>query len=680
MLKRIFMYWYIIGCLPTVLSAQSDWIEWNEDISAAEELSGWEEKYEELSELAGYPFNINTVTKEELEQLPFLSDQMIENILYYVYKYGPMLTKNELLGVEGMDWQTRKFLQDFIYIGPPDKDNNTWNWKHILKYGKQELCTRVDIPFNIKAGYANYDEETLQKSPNKRYYGDLFYHNMRYRFQYHNQIYAGLTAEKDAGEPFFSQYNRKGYDSYTGYLFLSGIGKLKSMAIGNYKADFGYGLVVNIGSFTMGKGMSGKNRFGKGFSKYTSVGEGEYLQGIAATYQLAKRWELSGFYSYRKQDARVENEFIRSLKTDGYHRLKKDMEKWHTVSNHLVGSNLTYNGKFVEFGLTTVYNHFNKLLNPDERAYNLYYPRGQYFYNVGMYYKFFFHRLSVSGETAFDKTGKVATLHVFSYQPNVNTNILFIHRFYDKRYQSLYGNTFGENSKLQNETGLYLGLETSFLNHFKLLCYGDFYHFFYRRYQVDKDHTFGFDCLYQLGYSPVRPLTMLIKYIYKNRAKNYTSSEGEKFILPYIRQRLHYQCTYIPDECFSLKVAMEAVRTSYRKWEKSDGGYVSATVKGQLPRIPLQASISGSFFGTQNYDSKIYMYEPGLLYAFSMNSFYGRGTRLAVNLKYTFRKRMMVQAKWGWTHYNDRDYIGTGTEAIQGSDKADLQIQVRVKW
>ena len=154
MLKRLFIC-CIIGCyVLTPLFAQSDWLEWNEDITASEELEDWREKYEELSEIAEHPFNINTITKEELEQLPFLSDKMIENILYYIYKYGPMLTKNELLGVEGMDWQTRKFLTDFIYIGPSDNEKDKFSWRNLWKYNKQELLTRLDIPFNMKAGYA----------------------------------------------------------------------------------------------------------------------------------------------------------------------------------------------------------------------------------------------------------------------------------------------------------------------------------------------------------------------------------------------------------------------------------------------------------------------------------------------------------------------------------------------
>ena len=59
--------------------AQSSWMEWEEQIGEEANLSSWEELYENLSELAEHPFNINTVTKEELEQLPFLSDKMVEN-------------------------------------------------------------------------------------------------------------------------------------------------------------------------------------------------------------------------------------------------------------------------------------------------------------------------------------------------------------------------------------------------------------------------------------------------------------------------------------------------------------------------------------------------------------------------------------------------------------------------
>lgn len=82
----------------------------------------------------------------------------------------------------------------------------------MLKYGKQELSTRVDMPFYTKSGYKLHTKEELKKNPNKQYLGYGYYHSLRYSFHYRDKIYLGLTAEKDAGEPFFAGQNRKGYD------------------------------------------------------------------------------------------------------------------------------------------------------------------------------------------------------------------------------------------------------------------------------------------------------------------------------------------------------------------------------------------------------------------------------------------------------------------------------------
>lgn len=660
---------------------QSSWIEWQEDVSTDEELVAWQERYEELSELANHPFNLNTITKEQLEQLPFLSDRMIENILYYVYKYKPVLTLNELLGVEGMDRQTRHFLKDFLYIGEAENERNKLRWKNLWKYNKQELLTRVDIPLNMKAGYADYPAEMLRKSPNKKYYGDPLYHNLRYRFRYSDKVMFGITAEKDAGEPFFRLHNRKGYDAYHAYLFLQHRGRLKKLAVGHYRASFGYGMVMNM-NFMMGKAysLSTVGRAGRGITPFTSVAEDNYLQGAAATLRISKQWEASAFYSFRNVDALVDDGFIRSLKTDGYHRLPKDMEKKNTATNHLAGMNIQYDGKYLEYGLTAVYNTFNRVLNPKPQPYNKYYPRGQAFYNAGAHYKIFMKRLILSGETAIDKQGAISALNTLSYSPTVNTSLLLINRYYDKRYQALYANAFGENSSVQNEVGCYVGIETNLLDDFKLLCYGDFFHFPYRRYRVDYNGTSGAEGVFQLSYSPHNSLSMLIKYSYKNRAQNFTTDEKKKVVLPYIRQRVQHQFRYSPFQHLSLKTIFEYVNTSYWQQLPSHGLLAGGILKASLPRFPLQITLNGTWFRTDNYDSRIYIYEPGLLYAFSMQSFYGRGMRTAVNLRYAFRKSLVIQAKWGWTHYSDRDRISSGTEEIQGSNKADVQLQVRWKW
>lgn len=617
----------VFTCLN--VCAQSAWMEWEEQIGEEADLSSWEEQYENLSELAEHPFNINMVTKEELEQLPFLSDKMVENILYYVYKYGPLVSLNELWGVEGMDKQTQMFLKDFIYVGN-SVEKQAFSWKNLWKYNKQEVWMRTDIPLNEKAGYANIPLGEEEKFASRQYYGSPYYLNLRYKFQFQQKIYVSLAAEKDAGEPFFSLYNRKGFDFYNASVQLNDFGKLHTLVLGNYKASFGYGLVMNMG-FSMGKytSFSTLNRAGKGLSKYTSMNEANYLQGAGASWKWKNRWLLTGFVSFRNQDATVDNECITTLKTDGYHRLKKDMEKKNTVFNTLVGSNLTYDGKYFEGGFTAVYNVFNKVLNPAERLYNRYYPCGRYFYNVGVNYKWYKGKFVFSGETAVDKQGKIATLNQLTYSPVVNTSLIVINRYYDKKYQSLYANGFGENSRIQNETGLFIGLETSLLSRIKLLCYGDFFYFPWYRYLVDKKKTIGMEGVFQASYSPLNSLDMLIKYSYKNKAKNYQDTEESKLVLPNIRQRLHYQLTYSPLSVLRWKTVVEYVRSEVWKREASNGWALGSSVKVDIPRLSLRTSLSGVWFHTQDYASQVYMYEQGLLYAFSMMSLYGRGERWA---------------------------------------------------
>ena len=50
----------VFTCL--YVSAQSAWMEWEEQIGEEADLSSWEELYENLSELAEHPFNIITVS------------------------------------------------------------------------------------------------------------------------------------------------------------------------------------------------------------------------------------------------------------------------------------------------------------------------------------------------------------------------------------------------------------------------------------------------------------------------------------------------------------------------------------------------------------------------------------------------------------------------------------------
>ena len=678
----------LITCLSVVLpvnnlSAQHVLEEIAEQLITNDEDNAyqWENLFEELSDLKENPLNINSATKEQLERFPFLNSQLIENILYYLYKYGSMVSINELMVVEDMDLATFRLLKPFITCQPLEEKTHTPTLKSILKYGKQELSARMDIPLYTRAGYQPFTSDYIKENPNKRYLGPSFYHNLRYKFRYTDKVYIGFTAEKDPGEPFFAGNNKKGYDYYSPYFYIRDFGQIRALALGNYRLNYGYGLVMNT-DFNMGKTTALNTLLNResGIKKHSSTDEYNYFQGIAGSIQLSEHFTADAFYSYRQMDGIVDNRFITSLKEDGYHRIPRDYEKKNSLTNQLIGSNIQYNGKNFELGLTAVYNFFNKVLNPTYRPYNKYYPRGSDFFNLGANYKFFLKKLTWMGEVAMDKDRRMAALNTLRYRPKANFQLIAMHRFYDVAYQSMYARSVGEGSMVQNESGFYLGMEADELWYFKLTAYIDFFYFPWKKYQMTKNGTRGIDGVIQLDYSPTHELDMFIRYRYKNKFKDYNPAEGDKITVPYIQQKGRYQLTYSPNDELVLKTTADVVHNAYQHKDPSKGFLIKQSIGYKFPKLPLQLDASVAWFKTDDYASRITVYEKSLLYSFSMPSFYGEGERFSFNTRYELNKHIVLQGKYACTHYRDREVISSGLEQIEGNLKSDLYFQVQFKF
>ncbi|MEG1837855.1 MAG: helix-hairpin-helix domain-containing protein [Bacteroidaceae bacterium] len=661
----------------------SDWEEIGEQLTTTDDEDGnkdWTNNAEELEELKEHPLNINTVTKEQLEQLPFLTDLQIEHILYYLYVNGAMKTIYELQMVEDMDRQTIQYLLPFIRLGEAEKETSRLQWKQVCKYGKHDLLARLDIPLNRKAGYKDYPDSVLLINPNKQYVGSPFYHSFKYAFHYKDKLFVGLTAEKDAGEPFFCKENKKGYDAYSFYFLARNIGKLKSLALGNYRLSYGQGLVMSS-DYTMGKSASIATMGTKsnGIKKHSSTDEYNYFSGIAAAYQF-KDFVLSTFYSHRKIDAVVENRLITSLKTDGMHRVVNDFEKRNNATIQLIGGNLTYSSTFFKLGLTGVYNFFNRPFIPELKPYSVFYPQGRNFYNLGLDYKFRWHKLTFFGETAMGTGGGMATLNVLQYTPMETFKILLLQRYYAKNYCALNARSISEGSGVRNESGEYIGIETNFAKYWKLFAYADVFHFPWLRYGVDKPSS-GFDALTQLTYTPRRNLVMFFRYRYKVKDKNNDDpSTNIRSVCPYTQHKFRYQLGYALHDRISLRTTIDLVSVKVLNLSPSHGFMLLQNVSYTFSSLPLRVEVHYGLFDTDDYNSRISTYERGLLYSLSMPSFYGKGVRFALNIRYDFNSHFMAIMKFGRTNYLDRDKIGTGLEEIDDDSKMDLSMQVRYKF
>ena len=107
----------------------------------------WEETYDLLCDLEQQPIDLNRASREQLEQLPFLSAQQVEEMMSYLYHYGPMRSLAELQMIRSLDFATRKLLACFVYVGDSDDEQRRLHLKDIAMYGRHELMATGRVPF-----------------------------------------------------------------------------------------------------------------------------------------------------------------------------------------------------------------------------------------------------------------------------------------------------------------------------------------------------------------------------------------------------------------------------------------------------------------------------------------------------------------------------------------------------
>ena len=659
----------LIGLISSAVQGQNTnlmLLEENlEQLATETESTDWEDELEELSYRQTEKLNLNTATRQQLKIFPFLSDVQIENLLAYIYVHGDMQTLYELQLVEKMDKATIERLLPFVCVVPSREKEKFPSLRRILKCGKHEMTGRFDMPFYTRKGY-----ETS-------YLGPSLYHSLRYNFRYSDRLQVGMTGEKDAGEPFFALHNRQGYDYYSFYLLMKDYGCLQTLVVGNYKASFGQGLVLG-NNFGFGKTFSlvtTENRT-EGFRKHSSSDEYNYFKGVGTTVRLASRWQTSAFYSHRRMDGAAEDNVITSIYKTGLHRTKNEVSKRHAFIMQVAGGNVSYETSRLKVGMTGVYYFFNHPYEPDLREYARYNLRGNHFYNVSVDYRYRLGRFTFVGEEALGKHGR-AFLNQLHYQAGSDCKVILIHRHYSRDYWGMFAHSFGESSASQNEKGFFLGSEASLFARWRFFGAIDLFSFPWWKYRISKPSK-GVDGLLQVTFTPDKQWSMYANYRFKRKERDVTGSGGET-ILPTYHHKIRYRLNYMQG-IWNLRTTLDYNHFSQPSLQYSQGWQATQSCSVQLPFVPLAASLQGTYFHTDDYDSRIYAYEKGLLYTFYTPSFYGRGFRFSAHLRYDFRNWLMVIAKFGQTIYQDRDEIGSGNDLIRGNKKSDLQVQIRLKF
>jgi hypothetical protein len=675
----IIIFVFIISELNAQISSgNTEWMQYLEELAASEETgtSDLEQLFDELSYLSDHPLNLHSVTKKDLERLPFLTDIQIENLLYYIYKYSPLVDIYELKNVEGLDLQTITYLLPFVYIGDAIQASD-FKWKNVFRHGKQEVMIRSDYTFQEKAGYQKVSPKEPADKPNKHYLGEPYYLSMRYGFNY-KDVQWGFAGEKDAGEAFWNSHH-KGFDHYAFNFNLKNQGILENLHVGNYRLSFGQGLVMNT-NFSTGKTsfIANINQTNEGIKRHASTNETDFFRGLAGSLKF-KNLQIGLFYSHRKQDANADSTTVYTFKTDGYNRIPNDINKRRTATVDMGGSHIRWRNESLNVGLTFVYYSFGgKRLNPDPKPYNLFYLRGKSYFNSGINYSYRTKVFSLKGETALDADGKWATVNNLLLNPSSSVNLMFSYRNYARDYNAFYAKAFSESSRVQNETGFYTGIKLHPFRQWELSAYADYFRFPWLKYGVNSSSS-GVDGLVQVIYKPLENLQMQLRYKYKEKEKNVIQGNGNNtFILPYRQQRWQFRVDYRRK---SLEIKTQANYNLYTDDSHSQPGRSLTQTFGFSPdKSKLQIEGSLGYFHTGDWNSRIYVYEKNILYAFYYPSFYGEGLRFFTVVKWKIAHSLTIYLKLANTRYFDRDVIGSDLEEIHGKDKTDMYCLLKYEF
>ncbi len=634
------------------------------------------------------PINLNQTTFDELAKLLILTDNQIYGILNYRQKYGELLTIYELSAIEELDDETIEMILPFVSV--KKTEISKFDINKAISYGKHDIFLRYQRVLQTKAGYLDYPDSVLAQSPNKKYTGSPDKLYARYRYTYKNNLSWGITAEKDAGEEFFKGSNKQGFDFYSAHLMLSNVGVFQKVVVGDFQANFGQGLTMWSG-FNMSKTPNVLNvkRYAKGLKPYTSVNETNFLRGAGVTLQhqfkSKHRVDFTLFGSQKRIDANLNladtifggtSESVSSFQTTGLHRTLGEIEDEKVVKESIFGGAVHFTSQSFKVGLVAVSTTYNHPLQVSSQTYNKFNFTGTSNFSAGLNYSYYKGKASFFGETTLSKNNSIATLNGITWHADPKLDVVFLHRYIDKKNQSLYARPFG--GATSNENGLYIGARAKISKHLNISAYYDQFTNAWLKWLSDGP-SYGRDILVQADYKINYHSSFYIRL--KNKVTQRNSKDDVEGIKPQVflrKTNLRFHYTQKISSQITLKSRIELIRFSYDK-NVSKGIMMYQDLSYNFKTIPLKIVGRYAIFDTDNYDTRIYAYENDLLYVFSIPSYFYKGIRTYLMAKYEIGQNIDIWLRWGLYSYANQSELSSGLEKIEGSKKSEVKLQIKIR-
>lgn len=652
-----------------------------------EEDLDYESIYEVLFQLYLNPIDVNRADAEILQATYLLNPSQISNLIDYRNEFGDLLSIYELQAIPEFDVQTIENLLPFVTIGDSGVKSRRF-WDRVKSEEQAYILLRHQRTWETRKGFTPADTSSTG-TISSRYLGDPNTVYLRFRIQHARDFSMGITLDKDAGEPFTwdGKTARYGFNFLSFHFTRYFVGKWKTIAVGDFQASFGQGLIFGAG-YTLGKGsetVPTVRRSSIGILPYTAAMEFGFFRGIGVTRQF-QNWQASLVASHATRDGRISvsldtldaSEIISTLNQSGLHRTSSELATKNQFQETNLGGNLQYShpsGKF-QLGANSLFTRFDRPWIRSAQIYNRFEFAGQSNLVSSVYFNYNWRNFFLFGESAVAQSGGSGTVLGFVSSLSKQVDLSLLWRRYDRDFHSFYASGFAENTRPINEQGLYLGIQIKPDKRWKINAYYDYFKFPWLKYRVYAPSQ-GYEWLARISYQPTRSLTAFAQIRQEQKDRN-LSDTGES-ALPYYVQPvkklnglLSLESQLTRDLFLRSRILVSQVDI---QGDITHGFMILQDIQYGKDKWRLTGRVA--LFDAETYDNRLYAFENNVLWTFSIPAFSGQGMRYYLLGQYQITPKLTAYLRFSRTSYTDRDEISSGLQAIDGSKQTDTALMIR---
>lgn len=625
------------------LSAQSDSAVFREEVldellSADDENmleAAGEEFLEKAYSAAAVP-NLNSLDYECAVSRLKLTDYQYYQLQLYIEEYGEIYTIYELAAVDGFTGDDIARLSGKVVVRPPPKRRG--GIRELLANGRHVFWTRYGQVLEKAVGY--------DKSRKSHYDGDPAHVAFRYEFAAGERFGIKVAGGKEPGDGFFSGAQKLGFDHYSGSVYLRNTGVVKMAVLGDFRANFGQGLVLGSSLLSGRCGApEAVRKFDGGLRPVAVTGEGSVLRGGGIAIGNAR---LRGTL------------FGGELTNSGY---------------SAAGAALKYSGGRFKAGLQfSVGGVAGKDSSALEKWRAMAHSR---IFNASLDYSVTLGRQLLFGELAADGQGNVAVFQssVFRLGPDVSFGATFRH--YSKGYATPLGSPFRANALGCGETGLQLSCGMVLGKRAEATLFSDCYRLHDVSYRTDSP-VHGLDMGAAISVKFSRRSSLSATYRFRSRPRNESEDEYLRRVPGLTTHRIRLQWNNTPFDILKLKTECSFVLNRHNGgWRKGVLAYQDVSLGFRRPELSFVTRLA--YFDTDSYDERLYAYENDVYYAFNVGSYYYRGVKCYAMVRYKL-KNVSFWLRAARTRYFDRNSTGSGLNLIEKPHKTEVKCQVMVRF